>query len=203
MSKTWRGAFDGACLPSNPGNMGIGCWLTDPDGGEVWHCSEFLGYGTNNIAEWTALVRLLQSAVERKAFPLKITGDSQLIINQYNGEFAIRNPSFVSLAKRAWSLTKGRKVDILWVPRKQNKRADQLSESALQVIVPVRFPASRLKAVGTSRYIAHGTKDYEVNTTKQTCTCPAFQFNHGPCKHLLTANHIERDGSIERTAVQP
>ncbi|MCA9709148.1 MAG: ribonuclease HI [Myxococcales bacterium] len=49
---------DGACS-GNPGPAGIGVLLQRPD--EVVEISEFLGSGTNNIAELTAILRALQT----------------------------------------------------------------------------------------------------------------------------------------------
>ena len=52
---------DGACS-GNPGPAGIGIHLTRPD--EVVEISEFIGSGTNNIAELTAILRALESVTE-------------------------------------------------------------------------------------------------------------------------------------------
>ncbi len=48
---------DGACT-GNPGPMGLGVVILD--GKERREVSEFLGHGTNNIAELTAIVRALE-----------------------------------------------------------------------------------------------------------------------------------------------
>jgi ribonuclease HI len=48
---------DGACT-GNPGPMGVGVVILD--GKERREVSEFLGHGTNNIAELTAIVRALE-----------------------------------------------------------------------------------------------------------------------------------------------
>lgn len=50
---------DGACT-GNPGPMGVGVVILD--GKERRELSEFLGHGTNNIAELTAIVRALELA---------------------------------------------------------------------------------------------------------------------------------------------
>jgi len=49
---------DGACS-GNPGPAGIGVFVQRPD--EVLELSEYIGSGTNNIAELTAILRGLQS----------------------------------------------------------------------------------------------------------------------------------------------
>jgi ribonuclease HI len=50
---------DGACT-GNPGPMGVGVVILD--GKERKELSEFLGQGTNNIAELTAIVRALEES---------------------------------------------------------------------------------------------------------------------------------------------
>jgi ribonuclease HI len=49
---------DGACS-GNPGPAGIGVFIERPDGDIIEH-SEFIGEGTNNIAELTAILRALE-----------------------------------------------------------------------------------------------------------------------------------------------
>ncbi len=65
---------DGACT-GNPGPMGIGVVIADGDRRE--ELSEFLGNGTNNIAELTAIVRALESiAPEARSRQVVLHSDS-------------------------------------------------------------------------------------------------------------------------------
>ncbi len=70
---------DGACS-GNPGPMGIGVVIVDR--GERRELSEFLGQGTNNIAELTAIQRALESvaADARKNRPVLVHADSAYAI---------------------------------------------------------------------------------------------------------------------------
>jgi ribonuclease HI len=52
---------DGACS-GNPGPAGIGVFVERPD--EIIEISEYIGSGTNNIAELTAILRALETLVE-------------------------------------------------------------------------------------------------------------------------------------------
>lgn len=52
---------DGACS-GNPGPAGLGVHLARP--GEIVEISEFIGEGTNNVAELTAILRALESLSE-------------------------------------------------------------------------------------------------------------------------------------------
>jgi len=67
---------DGGCVP-NPGPCGIGVVVID--GKDRREISEFLGVGTNNIAELTAIVRGLEAVTDR-ARPVVVYSDSQYAI---------------------------------------------------------------------------------------------------------------------------
>lgn len=67
---------DGGCVP-NPGPAGIGVVIVD--GTNQREISEFLGMGTNNIAELTAIVRGLEGVTDRKR-PVVVYSDSQYAI---------------------------------------------------------------------------------------------------------------------------
>lgn len=67
---------DGAC-EGNPGPAGLGVVIID--GGKHRELSEYLGQGTNNIAELTAILRGLEEVADR-ARPVIIYSDSQYSI---------------------------------------------------------------------------------------------------------------------------
>lgn len=69
---------DGACT-GNPGPAGLGVVIVD--GKQRTELSEFLGDGTNNIAELTAILRGLESvAAKDRARPVFVYSDSQYSI---------------------------------------------------------------------------------------------------------------------------
>jgi len=67
---------DGACT-GNPGPAGLGVVIVDGDQRE--EVSEFLGDGTNNIAELTAILRGLEKVADRTR-PVVVYSDSQYSI---------------------------------------------------------------------------------------------------------------------------
>jgi ribonuclease HI len=67
---------DGACS-GNPGPAGLGVVLTEH--GARRELSEYLGIGTNNVAELTAILRALEG-VGRSAEPMLVHTDSQYAI---------------------------------------------------------------------------------------------------------------------------
>jgi ribonuclease HI len=69
---------DGACI-GNPGPAGLGYTVIWPDGARVER-GEPLGHGTNNIAELTAILRVLELLEDRRDQPVVIHSDSEYAI---------------------------------------------------------------------------------------------------------------------------
>jgi hypothetical protein len=80
--------FDGACR-GNPGPMAIGAVLLE-NGKKVKELSENIGRGTNNIAEWNALIGGLKLALAHGCRELEVKGDSQLVIRQISGKYRLK-----------------------------------------------------------------------------------------------------------------
>jgi ribonuclease HI len=126
----WIGEFDGASR-GNPGEAGAGALLADPSGRVVWEVHRHLGRRTNNEAEYAALLLLLEEAVRLGLEELEVRGDSRLVVEQVNGRWKISALHLRPLAARARELLAGRKVRLYWVPRERNRRADVLSNRAI------------------------------------------------------------------------
>lgn len=182
----WTAGFDGAAEPTNPGPAAYGAWIRAPWGDCVWQASVVIGWGTNNVAEWQGLIAVLTTVRQLGIAPVVIQGDSQLVVRQFTGEYAVRAPQLQSLWATARQLAAGQAVTVRWVPRAANAAADQLSKAALRALLPLRFDPARLEPQGPQRWIAHGTRDYWVDTRARTCTCPAFRPGR-PYKHLTAA----------------
>lgn len=125
-----QGYFDGASR-GNPGEAGAGALLVDNSGAVVWETSRYLGKKTNNEAEYTALLLLLSAARERGVRDLKVYGDSKLVVCQVSRQWKINLPHLRALAKEAWELSVDMDLQLQWIPREQNKRADALSNEAI------------------------------------------------------------------------
>lgn len=125
-----RGYFDGASR-GNPGDAGAGAFLINDNNDVVWEVSRYLGRKTNNEAEYSALLLLLKAAGECGARKLDIYGDSRLVVCQVSRQWKINLPHLRSLANEAWKLMDGIDVRLNWIPREQNKRADALSNEAI------------------------------------------------------------------------
>ncbi len=124
--------FDGACR-GNPGPMAIGVVLYE-NGKKVKEVSKQIGRGTNNIAEWRALIEGLRLAVAYGCRELEVRGDSQLIIRQITGRYKVKSENLIQLFKEAQELCKNfDKLAFLWVSREENSITDALSNSALDM----------------------------------------------------------------------
>ena len=122
--------FDGACR-GNPGPMGIGAVLLE-NGKKIKEISKRLGKGTNNIAEWSALIEGLKMASAHGCKELEVRGDSQLIIRQITGKYRVRNENLIPLYDEARKLCRNfEKISFKWVQREKNADTDALSNKAL------------------------------------------------------------------------
>ena len=122
--------FDGASK-GNPGLSGAGAVIYK-NGTEIWSSYKFVGYKTNNQAEYSALILGLQGALTLGITCLSVLGDSLLVINQVNNIYKIKSESLHALYKEAQSLkTEFEFIEFNHVYRENNKRADELSNIAL------------------------------------------------------------------------
>lgn len=126
--------IDGACEPKNPG--GFACWAYaayDDTGrciGQNYGC---VGSGpgmTNNIAEHTACLKALQRAQAEGWHGCQLKSDSQLVVNQVNGEWRCNQPHLWPMLKESMSILEEIGASLDWIPREQNERADHLSRVA-------------------------------------------------------------------------
>lgn len=126
--------FDGACQP-NPGLMGIGWTIHDPDGNLIETGSRTAGSGTNNIAEYLALIEAMEAALDLNIRNVVAHGDSIIVVNAVGGsrrKIEKRHPNIQPLLRRALELA-GRfdAFKIEWKPREKNEDADELSTAGL------------------------------------------------------------------------
>jgi ribonuclease HI len=91
------------------------------------------GLGTNNQAEYRGLILGLRHALGMGADEVTVHGDSQLVLRQLEGRYAVKAPGLKALHEEALLLlTRFHKVRLEWVPREQNSAADQASRAALK-----------------------------------------------------------------------
>jgi len=113
--------------------MGIGVVLLE-NGRKISEISKRIGKGTNNIAEWSALIEGLKLAKDHGCRVLEVRGDSQLIIRQITGQYRVKNENLIPLHDEARKLCRNfDKINFKWVQREKNADTDALSNHALDV----------------------------------------------------------------------
>jgi ribonuclease HI len=122
----YTAGFDGSAKP-NPGEMTIGGWIKDPDGNKIYTFTETLGQGTNNEAEYLALIKLFEEINKRGIRKIHIQGDSALVVNQVKGSWKTKDPRMDAMRARVYNLTQGIEYFIEHVIRKYNSEADSLT----------------------------------------------------------------------------
>ena len=128
---SWLIQTDGGSR-GNPGPAALGVTIMR-DGKEVVGYGEFLGTATNNVAEYTAVLRALEkfSELAPDGESVEIRADSKLVVEQLSGRWKIKNAELKVIARQVKAAFPADRVRYTWVPRAQNKRADELANKAM------------------------------------------------------------------------
>jgi probable phosphoglycerate mutase len=125
----------------NPGPAGIGAWLTRPDGTVVAEIAEGIGWATNNVAEYRAVIAGLQRARDLGARRVRVRADSLLLVRQLQGVWKVKNAGLQPLWNEAARLARGfDRVVFEHVPRGRNRAADALANRAMDAQGKVKDP---------------------------------------------------------------
>lgn len=133
---------DGSCRPSNPGKCGAGVVILNDENKVVHSISEYLGEGTNNIAELSSIKIALEWIIKNQEHYKISSWDSHNIYTDSN--YA------VGLFTKNWNPKKNKELvkevrglledfpntSISWVKahngNKYNEMADQLANAAVE-----------------------------------------------------------------------
>ena len=117
----------------NPGPSAAGIVLRNDEGNVLLKQGRYLGIGTNNEAEYQAIIFGLKMAHETNPNDsLTCILDSELVVNQLNGIYKVKNARLAVLYKKVRELeTKFKKVEYKHVLRYQNKEADAIVNNVL------------------------------------------------------------------------
>jgi ribonuclease HI len=134
--RTVRVYSDGAAR-GNPGPAGAGAVLTDLDGNVIARLGRFLGKQTNNVAEYHGLILGLTHARQLGFREVEVRADSQLLIRQLKGEYAVRHAGLKPLHAEAMRLLRSfDRYELTHVPREENALADEMSNRAIDEEMP-------------------------------------------------------------------
>ncbi len=90
--------------------------------------SEDIGQGTNNDAEWQAVLRGLEKVQDCKGHPVFIYSDSLLVVMQANNKWKIKDERMKVYKARYDELCRGfLQITTTWIPRQLTVMADKLT----------------------------------------------------------------------------
>lgn len=81
---------DGASR-GNPGPSGIGYCIYNSDGHIIKQGGEFIGFATSRMAEYYAMRKGIELAIEMGYKKARFVSDSLMVVNQLNGIFTVKN----------------------------------------------------------------------------------------------------------------
>ena len=117
----------------NPGPAGYGAVVRDAVTGRLLaERAGYLGFASNNVAEYSGLVAGLDAA--RSIDPgaaVEVRMDSRLVVEQMSGRWKIKHEDMRRLAAQAAALHPTDLVTYTWVPRDENSAADALANEAM------------------------------------------------------------------------
>ncbi len=119
----------------NPGDAAIGVVVCNDKGEEIYRFGEKIGAKTNNVAEYSALIRALENLVKMISNPdekILIYSDSELLVKQINGIYKVKNKKLKTLYDKAKSLLKNFKnIEIKHIVREKNTVSDWIVNRVL------------------------------------------------------------------------
>ena len=134
MIEVW---IDGSCYPVNPGGTACAGYVIKRKGQTIAKGSKIVGKGkemTNNVAEYTALIAVLEELRKRQLHneEIIIKSDSQLLVNQINGNWKVKSQLLYPLYREAKKQIANYNLKIKWIPRELNEEADEMSRIAFK-----------------------------------------------------------------------
>jgi ribonuclease HI len=122
---------DGAAR-GNPGPAGAGAVIVSPGGHIQARVGKFLGESTNNVAEYMGLILGLKRARAMGIKELDVVADSELMVKQLSGDYAVKAEHLKPLHDEAKQLLGSfDAATVRHVPREENQLADEMSNRAI------------------------------------------------------------------------
>lgn len=120
----------------NPGPAGYGVVICDAESQIVAEIAEYIGETTNNQAEYRAVLSALEKIQElASGEPVRVHMrlDSELVVKQLTGLYKIKNEGLKPIYWKIRDLVMalGGQVEFEHIPRRENKRADELANEAM------------------------------------------------------------------------
>lgn len=126
----------------NPGPAATGFLIKNKKKEVLVQEGKYIGRATNNVAEYQAVIEALEWLVKNtlKIKEIHFFIDSQLVVNQLNGRFKIKNSNLQFLIIKIKGLENQIKEPIkyFYIPRTKNLQADLLVNRALDHFQKIR-----------------------------------------------------------------
>jgi formyltetrahydrofolate-dependent phosphoribosylglycinamide formyltransferase len=118
----------------NPGPAAAAFILTDSAGTRLQGKAFFIGQTTNNVAEYTSMLKALEAAKQIGVKQLTILSDSELLVRQINGQYRVKSDQIRPLFQQTIDLLgQFENCKIQHIPREKNKEANKLVNQALNL----------------------------------------------------------------------
>ena len=132
VSRGWISAHCDGGARGNPGPAGFGALIQDAGGAVLAELSEFLGIQTNNFAEYSGLLAVLDFALQNGHRRLRVVSDSELMVKQIQGKYQVKSPILRPLYDQAKKkIAQLQAFEIAHALRHKNKDADRLANQAM------------------------------------------------------------------------
>ncbi len=127
-------AYTDGASRGNPGPAAAGFILTDSAGTQLQAKAFFIGRTTNNVAEYTGIVKALEAVKQIGAKQLIVFSDSELLVRQINGEYKVKSEQIRPLFQQAVKmLGEFENWKVQHIAREENKETDKLVNQALNL----------------------------------------------------------------------
>jgi probable phosphoglycerate mutase len=131
-ASTWIHAHCDGGSRGNPGPAGYGAVVTDAQGRTLAELSQFLGIRTNNFAEYSGLLAVLDWTLANGHRRLKVVSDSELMVKQIQGKYKVNSTDLKPLWQEARNrIARLEAFEISHALRHKNKEADALANQAM------------------------------------------------------------------------
>ena len=128
----WISAHCDGGARGNPGPAGFGVYVQSHEGMVLAELSEFIGFKTNNVAEYSGLLAALDFALQNGHPRLRVVSDSELMVKQIQGKYKVNSPDLKPMheeAKKKIARLEGFQIE--HALRAKNKHADRLANLAM------------------------------------------------------------------------
>jgi ribonuclease HI len=128
----WISAHCDGGARGNPGPAGFGVYVQSHEGMVLAELSEFIGFKTNNVAEYSGLLAALDFALQNGHPRLRVVSDSELMVKQIQGKYKVNSPDLKPLHEAAKKkIAQLEAFQIEHALRAKNKHADRLANLAM------------------------------------------------------------------------